>query len=403
MSPPSPRPLVEPLPAVAGARRIRSIIEQLPASKIAEVAAIGMGDPAVVPLWYGESDVTTPSFIMDAADAALRAGHTFYTHKRGIPELRRALAEYATGLRGRPLAPERISVTSAGMSAIMLSVQTLVDAGDNVVVVDPVWPNIKAAVETLGGEPRTVALTALPDGSWALDPERVFAACDGRTRAIFVNSPSNPTGWVMPREHGRALLDFARRQGIWLISDEVYERLVYDGSRAAPSLLDIAEPDDRVIVINSFSKAWAMTGWRLGWVTAPPALDAIFEKLIEFNTSGSPTFLQHAAVAALQQGEPSVASMIERCRAGRDLVFDALERFPRVRAARPVGAFYAFFAVDGVTDSLALAKEMLTRCKVGLAPGVAFGPAGEGFLRLCFASAPDRLRAALERIAPMLS
>jgi aspartate aminotransferase len=390
-------------PAPAGGRRIRSIIEDLPASKIAEIAAMGLGDPGVVPLWYGEGDLPTPGFIMDAADRALRAGHTFYTHKRGIPELRQAIADYETRLRGRPLSPERVSVTSAGMSAIMLSVQTLVDAGDNVVVVEPVWPNIKAAVQTLGGEPRGVALEALPDGGWRLDPDRVFAACDERTRAIFVNSPSNPTGWVMPREHGAALLAFARRRGLWLISDEVYERLVYDGSAASPSLLDLADPEDRLIVINSFSKSWAMTGWRLGWLTTPTALNPILEKLIEFNTSGSPTFLQHAAVTALREGEPFVADMVERCRAGRDLVFQGLARFPRVRARPPAGAFYAFFAVEGVTDSTAFAKELLLRHKVGLAPGIAFGDSGEGRLRLCYASAPERLSEALDRLAPALS
>jgi aspartate/methionine/tyrosine aminotransferase len=229
-----------------------------------------------------------------------------------------------------------------------------------------------------------------------------MAACDGRTRAIFVNSPSNPTGWVMPRKDAAALLDFARRRGIWLISDEVYERLVYDGRPAAPSLLDIASPEDRVIIINSFSKSWAMTGWRLGWLTAPTELNPILEKLIEFNTSGSPTFLQHAAVAALEAGEGFVRQMVERCRAGRDLVFTRLAEHRRVRATPPRGAFYAFCSVEGVADSVAFAKQILLRHKVGLAPGVAFGPAGEGRLRLCYASAPERLSEALNRLAPAL-
>jgi aspartate/methionine/tyrosine aminotransferase len=198
-----------------------------------------------------------------------------------------------------------------------------------------------------------------------------------------------------------SLLAFTRRRGIWYVADEVYSRIVYDG-RAAPSVLDFAEPEDRVIVVNSFSKAWAMTGWRLGWMVAPADLHPIMDKLIEFNTSGAPTFLQPAGAAALREGEEFLAAMVERCRTGRDIVVEGLAAFPRVRVAPPVGAFYAFVAVEGMTDSLGFAKEVLRRAKVGLAPGAAFGPAGEGSLRLCFASAPERLREAIDRLAPLL-
>jgi aspartate aminotransferase len=392
--PSSTPPAVPPAP-------IRDIVAALPASKIGEVAMLGLGDPSVIPLWYGESDLPTPPFICEAAAEALAAGQTFYTFKRGIPPLRESLASYLTGLHEKPVGAERIVVTSSGMIAIMLACQALVDPGDNVVIVSPVWPNINAAVEVLGGEARAVALHRTPDGGWRLDLERLTAACDGRTKAVFVNSPSNPTGWTMSRAEIETLLAFTRRRGIWYIADEVYSRVVYD-RKAAPSVLDVAEPEDRVIVVNSFSKAWAMTGWRLGWMVAPVDLHPIMDKLIEFNTSGAPTFLQPAGVAALTDGEPFVAAMVERCRAGREIVVQGLGAFPRVRIAPPVGAFYAFFAVDGMEDSFAFAKEMLRRCKVGLAPGAAFGPAGEGSLRLCFASAPERLREAIERLAPML-
>ena len=380
---------------------IRPAIAALPASKIGEVAAVGFGDPAIVPLWFGEGDLPTPSFIGDAAIAALRDGQTFYTHKRGIPELRQAIAEYLTRLHEKPVATGRVAVTSAGMSAIMLACQILVEPGDNVVIVSPVWPNINASVEALGGEARAVPLTATPEGGWRLDIERVTGACDERTRAIFVNSPSNPTGWMWSRQEAEALLAFARQRGIWLMSDEVYERIVYDRP-VALSLLDIADPADRIIVINSFSKSWAMTGWRLGWMVTSEALHPVLDKLIEFNTSGAPTFLQPAAVAALRDGEDFVAGMVERCRAGRDIVMAGLAGFARVRAVRPDGAFYAFFRVDGMTDSLEFAKDLVRRCKVGLAPGAAFGPAGEGYLRLCFASSPERLAEALERLKPAL-
>jgi aspartate aminotransferase len=380
---------------------IRPAIAALPASKIGEVAAVGFGDPAIVPLWFGEGDLPTPSFIGDAAIAALRDGQTFYTHKRGIPALRQAIADYLTRLHEKPVGAERVVVTSAGMSAIMLACQILVEPGDNIVIVSPVWPNINASVEALGGEARAVPLTATPEGGWRLDIERVTGACDERTRAIFVNSPSNPTGWMWSRQEAEALLAFARQRGIWLMSDEVYERIVYDRP-VALSLLDIADPADRIIVINSFSKSWAMTGWRLGWMVTSEALHPVLDKLIEFNTSGAPTFLQPAAVAALRDGEEFVAGMVERCRAGRDIVMAGLAGFARVRAVRPDGAFYAFFRVDGMSDSLEFAKDLVRRRKVGLAPGAAFGPAGEGYLRLCFASSPERLAEALERLKPAL-
>lgn len=395
------RPAEPPVLLNSRPQGVRAAIEALPASKIGEVANVAFGDPSVVALWFGEGDLPTPSFICDAAADALRRGETFYTFKRGIPSLREAIAAYLTRLHAKPVGADRVAVTSAGMSAIMLACQTLVEPGDNVVIVSPVWPNINAAVELLGGEARPVPLEPTPAGGWRLDLDRVMKACDHHTRAVFVNSPSNPTGWMMSREEAQALLAFTRRRGIWLMSDEVYERIVYDRPVAA-SLLDIAEPADRIIVINSFSKSWAMTGWRLGWMVTSDELMPSIDKLIEFNTSGAPTFVQHGAVTAIEEGEAFVASMVERCRVGRDIIMEGLRRFPRVTVEAPEGAFYAFFRVEGMTDSLSFAKDIVRRCKVGLAPGAAFGPAGEGYLRLCFASAPERLNEALERLQPML-
>jgi aspartate aminotransferase len=380
---------------------MRSAIRDLAASRIAEISALGMGDPAVIPLWYGEGDLPTPEFISKAASDALAAGHTFYTYKAGLPELRATIADYLSGLYARPTGAERVVVTSSGMTALMLVAQALVDAGDNIVIIAPVWPNIAAAVAIMGGEPRLVALDAVPGGGWRLDPERVFAACDERTRAIFVNSPSNPTGWVIAAAEIAALFAFARRRGLWLIADEVYGRIVY-GNRPAPSFLDHGEADDRLIVVNSFSKNWAMTGWRLGWMVVPPDLLPHIEKLVEFNTSGSPTFLQHAGITAIREGEGFIAGFVARCRAARDIAIDRLQACRRVEVARPEGAFYAFLRVDGMTDSLAFAKEALHRTKVGLAPGSAFGPMGEGHLRLCFARDPGQVGEAVERLRPLL-
>jgi aspartate aminotransferase len=381
--------------------RVRDVIRELPVSRIAEVSALGMGDPAVIPLWYGEGDLPTPAFIGAAATAALQAGHTFYTYKAGLPQLRGAIADYLTGLYDRAVGAERILVSSSGMTALMLTAQALIDEGDNLVIVAPVWPNIAAAVTVMGGEPRLVSLDRQSGGGWHLDLERLFAACDSRTRGIFVNSPSNPTGWILSAEEIAALLGFARRRGLWLVADEVYARIVY-GHRAAPSFLEQAEPEDRLIVVNSFSKNWAMTGWRLGWLTAPSDLLPQLEKLVEFNTSGSPTFLQHAGIVAIRDGEPFIESFVARCRAARDTAIDGLTACRRVEVARPEGAFYAFFRVDGMMDSLAFAKEALRRTKVGLAPGSAFGPMGEGFIRLCFARDPRQVGEAIERLRPLL-
>ncbi len=380
--------------------RVRDAIRDLAVSRIAEISALGMGDPAVIPLWYGEGDLPTPDFIGAAATAALKAGHTFYTYKAGLPELRSAVADYLTGLHARPTGAERVVVSSSGMNALMLVAEALIDPGDNFVIIAPVWPNIAASVSIMGGEPRLVALDPVPGGGWRLDVERLFAACDARTRGIFVNSPSNPTGWVISPAEIAALIAFARRRGLWLIADEVYGRIVY-GNRPAPSFLDQAEAEDRLIVVNSFSKTWAMTGWRLGWMVVPPDLLPVMEKLVEFNTSGSPTFLQHAGIVAIREGEPFIAGFVARCRAARDVAIDALQACRRVEVARPEGAFYAFLRVAGMTDSVAFAKEALRRTKVGLAPGSAFGPMGEGYLRLCFARDPEQVAEAVDRLRPL--
>jgi aspartate/methionine/tyrosine aminotransferase len=356
----------------------------------------------LIPLWYGESDLATPGFIADAAAQAVKAGHTLYVAKRGIPELRAALARYLTGLHGRSIAAERVVATSSGMNAIMLVTQALIDPGDNAVLVAPVWPNLGDTVRVMDGEPREVPLAPTDAGGWKLDIDRTLAACDARTRILFVNSPNNPTGWTMSRDEAAVLLTETRKRGIYLVADEVYSRLIYSGVRAAPSLLELAEPEDRVVVVNSFSKAWAMTGWRLGWMVAPPEIHAVIDALVEINTSCAPPFVQHAGIAALERGEDFVAEMREHCRRGRDILIQGLARFPRVHVKSPAGAFYAFCRVDGMSDSLAFAHKLAAEASVGVAPGRAFGPAGEGYLRLCFARSAADLEAALDRIAPYL-
>ncbi|MCA0249047.1 MAG: pyridoxal phosphate-dependent aminotransferase [Proteobacteria bacterium] len=374
----------------------------MPDTPIAEVSMSVFGDPDVVPLWFGESDLVTPDFVRDAAAKGLQAGETFYTWQRGIPELRASLSAYTERLYRIKCPADRITVTTGGMQAILLTCQLLLDPGDNVVIVSPIWPNITSATKLVGGEPKYVALDRTPTGGWKLDLQKVFDAVDARTRAIFVNSPGNPTGWTMTADEQRALLDFAKKRGLWIMADEVYARLIYskrpDGRQIAPSFLEQAGPDDPLIVLNSFSKPWAMTGWRLGWLTHPAQLGDQFAKLVQINTSGIPGFLQRGGIAAVEKGDAFVAEMVERCRAGGELVFQRLSALPRVTISRPEAAFYAFFSVDGVTDTLAFCKTLAKKYKVGLAPGEAFGPGGQGNIRLCFASSAERLSKGLDRI-----
>jgi aspartate/methionine/tyrosine aminotransferase len=377
---------------------LRPSIVALENSLIREVGEAYIGRDDVIPLWFGEPDLPTPEFIKRAAVDALAADRVYYTQNRGIPELRDAIAAYASGLHGRPIGADRVTVTASGMSAIMLAAQALVDPGDNMVFVGPLWPNCREVVRIMGGEPRVVSLRPDQGGSWRLDLDRLLAAVDDRTVAVFVNSPSNPTGWVMEADEQLALLDASRRLGFHVVADEVYVRLAY-GRPRAPSFLDLAEPDDRVIVVNSFSKSWSMTGWRLGWLTHAPAEGEIFAKLNEFNLASPTTFVQHAGVVAVRDGEPFVRDMVARYARNRDLVCERLARMRRVRSSPPDGAFYCFLAVEGVRDTLAFAKDLVARTGVGLAPGRAFGEEGEGWLRLCFATQEKTLVEGLDRLA----
>jgi len=385
------------LPTDLGASLSRAVAHDLTETGIAEVAMSVFGDRDVVPLWFGEGDLVTPDFVRAAAQQGLQAGETFYTWQRGLPELRAALSAYTERLYGIKCGPERISATTGGMQAILLCCQLLLDPGDNIVIVSPIWPNITSAARLVRGEPKYVALDRAPDGKFSLDLQKVFDAVDDRTRAIFVNSPGNPTGWTMSSDQQRALLDFARRRGLWIMADEVYARLIYSRP-VAPSFLEHATADDPLLVLNSFSKPWAMTGWRIGWLTHPPALGDQFAKLVQINTSGIPAFLQRGAIAALEKGDGFIAEMVERCRAGRELVFQRLSANPRVTISRPEAAFYNFFSVDGVTDTMAFCKTLAQQYKVGLAPGEAFAAGGPGNIRLCFASGAERLSQGLDRI-----
>jgi len=377
---------------------MRQAILDLPGSKIREVANAGLGRSDVLAFWFGESDEVTPEPVRQAAAQSLLRGETFYSHNLGLPELRQAIAQYTSGLHG-DVQVDRVAVTSSGVTALMLAMQMLVGAGDEVVVVVPVWPNLTAQPAILGAKVRRVALRPA-SGAWGLDMEELLAAVTPRTRVLLVNAPNNPTGWTMTRAEQQLLLDHCRNTGTWIVADEVYERVFFGDALASPSFLDIATPQDRLIVAHSFSKSFLMTGWRLGWLVLPEGgLDAA-GKLLEFNSSCAPVFVQRGALAALAMAEEFVPGLINRLQAGRDRLLAGLQQLPGVTAAVPQGGMYAFFRVAGQDDSLAFAQRLVAEHGLGLAPGSAFGPEGEGWLRWCFASKDlARLDAGLERLA----
>jgi aspartate aminotransferase len=380
---------------------IRPDIEALEDSPIVELWRMGYGNPDIIAMFGGESDIPTPPFICNAASRALADGRTFYSPNRGIQAMREALIAYNKRLYGVDLPDDRVTLTSSGMSAVMLVAQATVAPGDNAIAITPSWPNILRAMRIIGAEPREVALTPGNNG-WSLDMDALFATCDERTKVIYLASPGNPTGWMISRAEAQRLLDFARARGIAILSDEVYHRLVHEGPGAergvAFSFLDIARPTDPVFVVNSFSKAWVMTGWRLGWIVYPEGQRTSFEKLIQFNSSGAPEFLQHGAIAALRHGEDFVKYFADRCRGGRDIVNQRLARMPRIRNVPGIGGFYAMFAVDGVNDTLGFCKRAVLEAKIGMAPGIAFGRGSERFVRLCYAISDEKLTLAMDRL-----
>ncbi|CAN7490147.1 pyridoxal phosphate-dependent aminotransferase [Variovorax paradoxus] len=383
---------------------MREAIHNLEASKIREVANAGLGRDDVLAFWFGESDEVTPEVIRQAAIDSLQRGETFYAHNLGLPELREAIARYTSALHPAVDA-SRIAVTSGGVSALMLAVQALVDAGDEVVAVTPVWPNLTAQPAILGAQVRTVALVPA-DGQWTLDLAALRKAVTPKTRLLIVNAPNNPTGWTMTREEQQAVLDHCRETGTWILADEVYERLYFEptSNGCAPSFLDISRPDDRLVVTHSFSKSFLMTGWRLGWLVLPPALVDGIGKLIEFNTSCASVFTQRAAVAAIEHTAeitPRVVAHLKQC---RDTLVPLLAALPGVQVAPAKGGMYAFFRLEGFGDSLDLAKRLVVEAGLGLAPGNAFAPEAQGWLRWCFASKdPQRLVQGVERLKTWLA
>jgi aspartate/methionine/tyrosine aminotransferase len=380
---------------------IRHGIETLEDSPILHMFREGFRVPGLIPMWAGEPDVPTPAFICNAASQALAAGRTFYSDNRGTPATRAAIAAYHRRIFNVDISDDRIAFTFSGMNAVMQVAQALVTTNDNAVAITPCWPNAGRALQINGATIREIAMSHGNDG-WRLNLQDAFAACDDRTRVIYIASPGNPTGWMIERDQAEDLLQFCRDRRIAILSDEVYHRIVYDRP-AAFSFLEIARPDDPLFVVNSFSKSWAMTGWRIGWLIYPEGCTATFEKLIQFNTSGGLEFMQAAAITAIEQGEDFVAHFVDHCRTGRAIVTDRLSAMPRVRPIPSPGAFYAMFEVDGMTDTFQFCKRAVHEARIGMAPGTSFGKGAEKLIRLCYAKTPPVLNEAMDRLASFVA
>ncbi len=375
---------------------------RVPASGIVKVFNYGRTKPGLIPLWVGEGDQPTPAFICEAASRSLFNGETFYTYQGGIPPLREAISAYMSGLYGQNLEPERFFVTIGGMHALQIALRLVTGPGDEVIVPTPAWPNFDGAITANGATTRMVEMHLGPV-RYELDFDAIAAAITPRTKAICINSPANPTGWTATRDDQERILTLARKHGLWIIADEIYGRFFYEGAgfsekARAPSFHDIMDANDRVMFVQTMSKNWAMTGWRLGWLEAPPELTAAVASLIQYSTSGVPMALQRGAVAALEGGESLIQEQVTRARQNRDVLMAALSRQNGLTIPSPSGAFYLFLKVDGLSDSLESALRLVDVANVGVSPGVAFGKGGEGFLRICYLRKPEDIAEATKRL-----
>ncbi len=365
---------------------MRTSIQALQGSQIRQVVNASLGRSDVLKFWFGESDQDTPEAVRAAAAASMMAGETFYNQNLGIPELREAISGYMSRLHGN-IPVDRIAVTSAGVSGLMLAAQLLIDAGDEVVAVTPVWPNLTQQTIIMGAKLRTVALKPV-NGEWGLDMAALLEAITAHTKVLIVNAPNNPTGWTLSQAEQLTILEHCRQTGTWIVADEVYERLYYapTAKDCAPSFLDIAQPEDRLVVAHSFSKTFLMTGWRLGWLVLPPSATAHVSKLVEFNTSCAPTFVQRAGVEAIKREAQITPALVTHFKTCRDTLIPLLQSVPGLHVQAAKGGMYAFFQLDGYSNSLDLAKRLVVEAGLGLAPGSAFAPEAEGWLRWCYAS-----------------
>jgi len=384
---------------------VASSVERVPHSRIRELAEIAMGMDGVLRLYFGESNLPTPDYIKRAAVEALENGYTFYTENAGLPSLRRAIAENYRRLHGVELDPAgEIVVTASGVQALNVGIRCALDPGDEALVLTPAWPNGSSSIAMANAVVRQIPHPLCGD-RYVCDFDALAEAMTPRTRLLLYTSPSNPLGWVATEQEQYQLLEFARRHGLWLLADEVYDRLYYSGAalgEPAPSILRKATRDDAVMVVHSFSKSYCMTGWRVWWLVARRDLAAKATQLNEFIISHAPSFAQKAGETALAEGEPELRRMLERLEENRDTCMEALRGIDGVTLPKPDGAFYVFPRIDGLQDSFAFCKRLLEETRVGLAPGVAFGAGGEGSIRICYAAERSILEPAMERLTKFL-
>lgn len=388
------------MPATLAASALR-----IPHSRIRELAEIAMGMDGVLKLYFGESNLPTPEYIKRAAQKAMADGFTFYTENAGLPSLRKALARYYHELQNVELDPAgEIVITASGVQALNVGIRCVLDPGDEALVLTPAWPNGASNIAMANATAIEIAHPLVGD-RYQIDFAALEAAVTPRTRMLLYTSPSNPLGWVATLDEQRQLLEFTRRHNLWLMADEVYERLNYTGATPttpAPSILKLATRDDAVIVVQSFSKMYCMTGWRLGWLVSRRDLCARATQLNEFIISHAPSFAQRAAETALLWGENALGEMLVRLKENRDFCLAAIAKMPRVTVPKPDGAFYLFPKITGVTDSFDFCKRLLMDTHVGLAPGVAFGAGGEGSVRICYAAEKQIVQEAMARLAMFL-
>ena len=380
---------------------MRKIIEELESSPIRNIANSAIDNKDVIPLWFGETDIVTPKFISDSMKVALDEGHTFYTTNHGVPELVESISQYSSHLHNKIILKNRIMITAAGMNALMIAAEAVVNPNDKIICVTPVWPNFMRCVQIMGGQIIEIPLLlSEQENKWQLNLEEIEKNISD-VKGIYINSPNNPTGWMMEKKEQEKILEICRKNKKWIIADEVYERVVYD-RKVAPSFLDIASEKDLLIVVNSFSKSWAMTGWRLGWITIPENTLNLFEKLNEFNIASPAAPVQHAGITAIKEGENFILNMMSKLSNARNIAINNLNSFSLVELPYPNAAFYAFFRVKGVKDSELFCKETLKQTGVGLAPGTAFGKDTNNWLRICYAKSPDLLEEAFLKLKAVL-
>ncbi|MFP4312996.1 MAG: pyridoxal phosphate-dependent aminotransferase [Alphaproteobacteria bacterium] len=380
--------------------KFRPVVQSLTSNPGADMIRYARGQEGLLWLGQGEGDVPTPDFIVNTTIKAMQDGLMFYGPALGSPYLRQALSEYYQNIFGFNIPTSRIFVTQSGSNAMHISLSSLLDKGDEVVAVTPIWKNLLGAVELMQANIKEVALDDTPE-SWSLDLDKLFDACTDKTRVLLLVSPSNPTGWTASDEEIKQILDFCRERGIWIIADEVYNRLTFNALRA-PSFLDHAKPTDRLLVVNSFSKTWAMTGWRLGWIVGPEESEDLIRDVALYNNLCPQPFTQRGGIAALEQGEDFIKEQKTLWRSNRDLVYQRFEESGRIHIKKTDATFYGFFKVDGEPDCYALTKRFVDESKVALSPGCAFGKSGFGYVRMCFAISEKRLNEALDKMLGIL-